>query len=105
MGAHNSLAGKQEYHSVIARSPDKRSFVPPPRLSFRYLQFTLRHKEELHSGLPIEAAEEGGGGAFGQFVAFGRLLPVTIRFAQWVLHNRLPDETRQTFGVHGMANA
>jgi hypothetical protein len=39
----------------------KRSFVPPPRLSFRYLQFTLRHKEELHSGLPIEAAEEGGG--------------------------------------------
>jgi len=58
-------------------------------LSLRQLQFTFRHEEALHGNALIEAAEEGGRGVFGQFIAFGRLFSVTIGFAQWVQHNPL----------------
>src|SRR5262249_22481269 len=51
--------------------------------------FAFRHEEALHGHAPVEAAEEGGRGALGQFIAFGRLFPVTIGFAQWVQHNPL----------------
>jgi hypothetical protein len=59
-------------------------------LLLRQLQLALRHEEVLHGDAPLAVAEEARRGTLGQFVAFGRLLPVTIRFAQRVLHKPPP---------------
>jgi hypothetical protein len=55
--------------------------------SFRPPRYFLRHKEVPNRDAPIDVAEVYWPGRLGQFVAFGRLLAVLIRFAQRVRHD------------------
>jgi hypothetical protein len=67
-------------------------------LSFRPFRYILRHKKVPHGDAPIEIAEVGGAGEFGQLVVPDRFFPVMIglalRLAQWLPHNPLPNRIR-----------